>query len=317
MNRKYTGKELAKVLIYYGLIEDVTTSQFKIVCPFHGDVNPSMQIDLQKGTFFCFGCGEFGYAPDFVRLVNPELNELQVYIVTERILNSNEIKKLRIKYRKKRKVNNKQAIVEAKDYYCGLSKTDWNNPETKEERYVLEYMSKRGFDAKALNLGSCKASYNIAYPVLFPILDNGRFRGYVARTTNSYVESKRKYLYNEGFYKRTTLCGNYSEKCVPYICEGYMDYLSLRSRGDIEYVVAILGWHISDEQVKALKEKGITTVISALDNDNCGIKGTEYLKKFFNVIRFQYPKDKKDPGEMSRKQIKIAIRKTERSIKKQ
>ena len=94
-----------------------------------------------------------------------------------------------------------------------------------------------------------------------------------------------------------------------------MDYLSLKTRGHIKNVVAILGWHISDEQVKKLKDKGIKTVVSALDNDKCGEKGTEYLKKFFNVIRFEYPKGVKDAGDMSEMELKKAITKTRRKSK--
>lgn len=50
--------------------------------------------------------------------------------------------------------------------------------------------------------------------------------------------------------------------------------------------------------------------MSALDNDKSGIKGTEYLKNFFNVIRFPFPKGTKDPGEMSGKELRKAVRKT-------
>ena len=77
----------------------------------------------------------------------------------------------------------------------------------------------------------------------------------------------------------------------------------------------MLGWHISDEQVKKLKQKNITTVVSALDNDKCGEKGTELLKKYFNVIRFQYPEGVKDAGEMDERTLKKQILKTKRSRK--
>ena len=204
---------------------------------------------------------------------------------------------------------------EAHDYYYGLKTIDWNNIQTEEESNVLEYMRKRGFSAKALNIARCKTNYNIAYPFIFPILDNKEFKGWVGRTTNKHVESRRKYLYNEGFRKRDTLCGTYEESKVVFICEGFMDYLSLKTRGHIKNVVAILGWHISDEQVKKLKDKGIKTVVSALDNDKCGDKGTEYLKRFFNVIRFEYPKDVKDAGDMSEMELKKAITKTRRKSK--
>jgi hypothetical protein len=60
------GRELAKVLWYYGLIPTVDEAVQKIVCPFHSDVNPSMMIDLQKGMWYCFGCGKSGDARKFV-----------------------------------------------------------------------------------------------------------------------------------------------------------------------------------------------------------------------------------------------------------
>ena len=30
------------------------------VCPFHGDTDPSLSINLKHGGFFCFGCGQKG-----------------------------------------------------------------------------------------------------------------------------------------------------------------------------------------------------------------------------------------------------------------
>jgi DNA primase len=315
MIRVYDGKDLARVLIYYGLIDEVVTSEFNINCPFHNDPNPSMKVNLSEGSYFCFGCRANGNAYDFVKTAQPELNDLQAAVILEKILHSDKIKKLNVQYRKKKKKKRWSALSEAKDYYYGIRTTDWNRPTTKEEKAILEYMKRRGFNAKALNVVNCKANYNIAYPILFPIYDNGRFMGWVGRTTNEYVERKRKYLYNDGFYKRDTLCGNYEENKVVFICEGFMDYLSLRTRGHIKNVVAILGWHISDEQVKKLKEKGIKTVVSALDNDKCGIKGTEYLKNFFNVIRFCYPEDKKDAGDMTEQELKEAIKQTKEGTK--
>lgn len=316
MVRSYGGKELAKVLIYYGLIADVMSSDFNIICPFHEDINPSMRICLTDGSFFCFGCEAKGNALDFVKKVHPELNELQACVLLEQILNSKEVKTLNVKYRKKRRLQNKQALNEAHDYYYGLRSTDWNDIHTKEEHEVLQYMKQRGFNERALNIAQCRTNYNIAYPFIFPILDNGEFKGWVGRTMNKYVEKKRKYLYNDGFRKRDTLCGNYEQNKVVFICEGFMDYLSLRTRGHLKNVVAILGWHISDEQVQKLKDKGVTTVVSALDNDNAGNKGTEYLKQFFHVIRFAYPDGIKDAGEMSEQQLKTAIRWTKEAYKR-
>lgn len=32
----------------------------KLLCPFHGDTNPSLSVDVEKGVFKCFGCGATG-----------------------------------------------------------------------------------------------------------------------------------------------------------------------------------------------------------------------------------------------------------------
>lgn len=316
MVRKYNGKDLAKVLIYYGLIGDITTNVFNIICPFHEDINPSMRINLEDGSFFCFGCEEKGNAYDFVRKAQPELNEIQCCVLLEKIIRSDKVKQMQFKICKKRRINNKQALLDAEDYYYGLRITDWHNTKTEEEQQTLKYMQERGFDARALNIAQCRVNYNVAYPFIFPILDNGKFKGWVGRTTNKHVEQKRKYLYNDGFRKRDTLCGNYSENCVPIICEGFMDYLSLRTRGNRKNVIAILGWHISVEQVEKLKAKGVKTVISALDNDKCGIKGTEYLKRYFEVIRFPYEDGIKDTGEMTREQIQRALKQISKQVRR-
>ena len=110
MIRTYGGKELAKVLIYFGLIADVVSSDFNIICPFHNDINPSMRIDLQDGSFFCFGCEAKGNALDFVKLALPKLNDLQCCVTLEKILNSNEVRKMNVRYKKK--------ICTRNDTYC-------------------------------------------------------------------------------------------------------------------------------------------------------------------------------------------------------
>lgn len=300
----YDGKKLAKVLIHYGIIQGADNSEFNVICPFHGDINPSMRINLSEGTYFCFGCGVSGNALDFVKAAENIEDDLSAAIMLEKILNSNELKKLNIRIHKKRKRNLRRELLKAEDYYYGLKKVDWTNKLTEEQQKIADYMKQRGFTRTDLNIAQCRENYSVAYPFIFPILDNGNFKGWVARTDKKAVERKRKYLYNEGFSKRTTLCGNYSDGCIPVLCEGFMDYLTIRTKGKVDDVAALLGWHISDEQTNKLKQKGVTTVISALDNDSKGMQGTEYLKKFFHVVRFQYPEGCKDANDMTGKQIR-------------
>ena len=70
-------------------------------------------------------------------------------------------------------------------------------------------------------------------------------------------------------------------------------------------------WKKKFEEEKKLKSKGITHVISALDNDECGVKGTNYLKTIFKkVTRFVYKNGIKDPGEMSKEIFDNLYKKT-------
>ena len=299
------GEALAKVLDYYGLYQ--ARAMYKIVCPFHNDQNASMLINISEGRYYCFGCCASGDAIKFVSEMEKSLDDLGKLKKYYSIINAkNKWLESTVKTARKSVHNckNGTAYIEAYDYYHGLKTTDWNKLADTEE---FKYMAARGFTADVLNKVKAKINYSESYPIIFPMFDNGKFKGWVCRTNNKQVEQYRKYLYNKGFRRSNTLVGNYDAKHIPIICEGYMDRLSFVRVG-CDYAISILGWKIADEQIQKLKSKGITTVISALDNDECGIKGTEYLKKHFKVIRFPYPKEVKDAGDMNNKQIRKALR---------
>lgn len=310
------GVELAKVLFYYGLIPDTSSSEYKIVCPFHNDLNPSMIVNLDNGTFFCFGCNVSGDAFRFVELMNPKLNTLQIMLKLFDILKSHKVEKIDFSKRRKVKKQNNELYDIAYDYYNNLSKINWLTSKDPDVIKCRLYMKKRGFSAKTLNKCKAKITYNNQYPIIFPMMDNDKFMGWVCRTTNKETEKRRKYLYNEGFTRRNTLVGKYDDSETVFIVEGYMDRLKF-IQFEVTNVVAILGWKMSKEQEDKLKALGYKHVISALDNDKCGEKGTEYLKTIFDkVTRFCYNSNIKDPGEMTREQFDEMYQKTIRRYHK-
>lgn len=309
---KCGGEELAKVLTYYGYLPDTSLMEQKIVCPFHKDVNPSMIINLETGTFFCFGCGLTGDAYKFVNLCNPKLNDIESMQKYYRILKSKKVEKLDFSNRSKKiKKPSKELYDISWDYYYGLSKVNWLKDETQEVSEARSYMLKRGFNSFTLNKCGAKITYNNSYPIIFPMLDNGEFKGWVCRTTDKEIEKRRKYLYNTGFSRRTTLVGEYSNCEYVFVVEGYMDCLKFIQYG-VTNVVAILGWKMAKEQENKLNRSGAKYIISALDNDDCGKKGTEYLKTIFGnkVVRFQYLKGIKDIGETNKEQFDKMYNKT-------
>lgn len=318
MIRKYDGVDLEKILIHFGLIDVCESVKTKIICPFHGDTDPSMSINFSSGEFYCFGCGVRGNACDFIQLVYPEKDRLDCMLELERIVHSDKIEKLHVQRKVSKRKNYNHLLCVAEDYFYGLKRVDWNHIQTEEQEQVLLYMKERGFCESDLNVADCRVSCNWSHPVIFPILDNGRFCGYVCRAINEEHEKNGKYMYNEGFRKRYVLCGRYEEEKILFVCEGYLDYLSLKTRGKLKNVVAFLGWHMSDEQCKKIKEKGITKIVCCLDNknlDESGKKGYELLKKHFDtVISFPYPEGVKDPGEMDSCEIKRALRRVKNEI---
>lgn len=313
MTKDGKGTNLAKVLWYYNLIPSTSSLSQKIVCPFHEDVNPSMIVNLDDGSWFCFGCNLSGDAIKFVKLMEAKynnLNDLQAYKKYLRILKSDKCSGIKLsKSLVKQKPLQRQLYNEAYDYYHGLKRINWNDSGESEVISARDYMMNRGFSPDTLHKCGAKITYNQSYGLIFPMLDNGKFKGWVCRTMIKSIEQKRKYLYNEGFSRATTLVGTYGKKDYVFVVEGYMDRLKFVQFGE-ENVVAILGWKMSPQQIQKLKDKGITKVISALDNDDCGRKGTKFLQKHFNVTRFAYLKGIKDPGEMTQESFNKMIKRT-------
>lgn len=302
----FNGDALAKVLHYYNYPSD----EEKIICPFHEDVYPSMQVNYSSGSCFCYGCQK-SYDPlSFVKVFEKETDDLEACKKLAKIMKTKKVSKIRAKQGTVKRADNKTMLTIAEDYYFNLKTIDWRAEDSDEVRYMI----KRGFKRSTLNMCKAKYTYNKSYPIVFPMFDNEEFKGWVCRTTLKTIEKRRKYLYNEGFSRATTLCGTYSKGCIPVICEGYMDMLKFRQFG-LKNVVAILGWKMTAEQISKLKKHGITHVVSALDADECGRKGTNYLKNFFEVTVFQYPKGVKDAGDMNQKQFDISFAKTKQKVK--
>lgn len=319
------GDQLAAVAMHYGLVDVVQSSKMKCICPLHGDKNPSMSLDFDKGFYYCFGCGAYGDAEKLVKSIEKQngLNDLQCCKRFNEIVKGTAGKPVvkRLSFEASRKLQ-RHYYEQAYDYYHGLAKVDWMSSDEPEVRRCRSYMLDRGFSPLVLAAAGAKVTYNDDYELVFPMVDNGKFRGWVCRTDKPEVESFRKYLYNKGFSRATTVVGTYgdsqkfsSELASKYviIVEGYMDRLKLVQFG-IENAVAILGWKMSAGQLKKLKDAGIEVVVSALDNDDCGRNGTEFLRKHFEVVRFKYLKGVKDPGEMELLEFKHMWDKTKREL---
>lgn len=154
-------------------------------------------------------------------------------------------------------------------------------------------MRKRGFNVKVLTKLDFRENFNGIYPVIAPLVENGKFKGYVMRSDKKEID--RKYMYNRGFSRYDTLVGSYRKGPV-LITEGYLDMAKAVMYGMNNYC-ALLGWKATPIQLSKLQSK-TNIVISGLDNTDTGKKGTRYLREYFDVIRLKIPGHCKDPGDM-------------------
>ena len=302
MNRYSTPDFLAKVLNAY----DIDYTQQKVLCPFHGDINPSMLVELDKSRVYCYGCQKSYTAFDFVKSMHPEKTDFELYSLMSKIDKCEE-KIYLPQVSKNKDIDYDQLLIESKDYYYNLPSVDWSEDWSDE----ADYLFNRGYDSKLLNSCGVKKNINIKYPIILPIIDNGEFKGWICRTTDKDVEKQRKYLYNTGFRRSDCLCGRYQSNRPLIITEGYFDMLKIRQAG-YKNVVSIFGWKISKEQIDKLKKTGIKQIIVALDNDEKGNEGYDYLKSLnlFEIKRWRYNQKYKDIGEYSVDELKKVLDKT-------
>lgn len=317
--RSTSLNQFIAALKHYNIYQE--DDQYKIICPFHGDKNPSLQINKQTGFFYCYGCGLSGGAFELVKNYEPNLSPIEIYKKLHSFVKEGKgdiggrdvYTYTNLPYTHSfvdSKVKYKEGIKLAKDFYFNLPETNWYKlPE--EAIPILRYMKHRGFTTSTLKKFGAKFTYNKNYPIVFPMYDNEIFRGYVMRTNDPTVEDQRKYMYNKEFRRRITLPGDYKNSTV-ILVEGFLDMLKAKQYG-IKYVAAVLGWKLTSEQFEKLKRCGVKTIICALDNDECGRKGYKYLKRIcsvnhISVKRIRYPKTMKDMGDLNEENSKLILK---------
>lgn len=293
---------------------------YKVICPFHADRNASLQINKEKCFWYCYGCHAKGNALDLVHNFKPKWSELKCLLFLQKLAKHN-INKYNINIyniaptSSVKTVSFVASIKLSKSYYDTLPSVNWYKPRNnqsnaEEAAECLAYMRARGFTPRLLKLCGAKPSLNPKYPICIPLLECGKFMGYVLRTFDKQIEQERKYMYNRGFRRERTLAGNIVGNSI-LLVEGYLDCLKAQQFG-IKSVAAILGWKISNTQFKKLQKHGISKVYCGLDNDEAGRKGYNYLKLVckqtgIKVVRIRYPKGVKDFGDLKAKTKELEI----------
>lgn len=308
-------------------------ANYKGLCPFHQDSNPSFIVSPTKNICKCFVCGAGGnpikFYADYKKInfieAAKELSEKYKIPIREIKIRENQENNLyyeimnsahtyfseqiflnsgreALEYLSKRKIN-PQFI---KKYGIGFASNSWNG--------LYDHLILKGYkEEDILELGLCKKGDKGIYDifrnrVIFPIYSpSGKVIAFGGRTLEDrkdipkYINSPETPIFKKGknLYGITDRGSNIRKKNYSILMEGYMDVLSGHSYG-FDVALAPLGTALTEDQGRLLK--GYTNnIILAFDMDEPGKMATEraifILKNLGFNIRVLHLEGAKDPDE--------------------
>lgn len=273
---------------------------YRGLCPFHNEQEPSFTVSPQKQIYHCFGCNEggnmFNFLMKFLNISFPEAVEnladkAGVELPKKNISKKDkkeskiyEINRIASKYYHKHLKDSKKAKEYLysrgfekgilKKFNVGYAPEGWSN--------LLDFMSKKGCSEKLLQEAGLviprksEGWYDrFRERIIFPIFDIGsRVIGFGGRalddSTPKYINSpetrvysKRKHLYGLNFAK-----SEIRKKDEVLIVEGYTDVLSLYQSG-IKNVVSNLGTALTKQHIRELR-RFTDNVKVIYDSDEAG-----------------------------------------------
>ncbi len=308
-------------------------SNFKGLCPFHGEKTPSFMVSQEKQIFTCFGCHATGDVIEFVKKhYNLEFREALEKLATqygiemtyhgEKTKNKEEYYKINREaaifyYRKfHQKENLGYKYMQGrgispetiKTFGIGYGGDDWDG--------LYKYLKSKGYNEKImLELGLISSKDGKYFDkfrkrVIFPIWNTtDKIIGFGGRVVG---EGMPKYLNSSEshvFSKKNNLYGlNFTRKEITkedrtILVEGYMDVIALYDKG-IRTVAASLGTALTENQARILKRYS-RNIVLAYDADEAGqqaaSRGLEVVSKAGARGKVLTIPDEKDPDEYVKK----------------
>lgn len=268
-----TRLTIKEVLEHYHLIPD---RNHRLLCPFHDDKSPSLQVYHKTNTWTCFSTNCSAGSGDVIDFI--------------------------MKYEQ---VSKHEAIEKAKTLAgaMGIAPTKSKQPSTAEELFALfmqslprsakaqEYIKERGLEeVKEMGYNSGSQSSQMKYCLIFPLKDpqNNMVSFYGRSILNDtdkrhYYSANRKGLY-PGYPPSNTQ--------TLILTEAIIDAATLLQIPEITESFSVLSLYgtngLTDEHLDAIKElEELTEIILFLDGDEAGRKSSE---KHFETLHNLLPK---------------------------
>lgn len=312
-------------------------NDYKGICPFHNDTNPSFSVSPAKKVYKCFSCNEAGGVVKFVQKIRNVSFLEAIKILGDKYNIKVDIKGNEYSENLKKYYNIMQEATETYEFYL-------NN--TKEGEAALEYLHGRHLDddiIKRFQIGLSSSKDNIICKalidtekflpldlkeinligdnngkyfdlfrerVMFPIKNlNGNIIAFSGRL---YKEGKPKYINSSEslIFKKGQILYNYFESQNDiklqnhvFVFEGFMDVIAAYRCG-INNTVATMGTALTNEQINAIK-KLTNNVVLCYDGDEPGIEATKRaIRLFINAgmnVKVVLMPDGLDPDEFINK----------------
>ena len=295
--------DIVKVIgTYLNLVKQ--GKNYKAICPFHDDTNPSLTISPEKQFFKCFVCGTGGNAITFVqKYEHISFGEAVKKVADicdyhpeglERIA-----KPVKVDARKEELT---KCLYDLNLYYQfalntpdgkeGLDYFESRNLDIslrnkyklgyapKDGKATIEFLLKKGHSIKTIeDTGIAKMISTGNYRdmnegrVTFPICDiDGNVIGFSARRlknddTAKYMNTPETYLFHKtnNLYNIHIAKDAARQKGYIYVCEGFMDVFALGKIG-IDAAVAIMGTALTAEHIQVLRSLNVEIRL-CLDGD--------------------------------------------------
>ena len=268
---------------------------YRALCPFHSEREPSFYVSPEKGIYYCFGCKKGGNAItflmeyeklDFPTAVKKLAKELGIEIDTTKNLKykelydvnelaaqffalclSKEMGRRGRNYLKERRID----VQKLKEFKLGYAPASGG---------LVTYVRQKGVALERLRKAGLMSAEREIFRdrIMFPIMSvSGRIIGFGGRGIDDHI--KPKYLNSPEtpiFKKGNVLYGLYQSKQgmrsknEAMLVEGYFDLLSVFQYG-IDNVCAPLGTALTEDQA-ALVSRFAKRVNILFDGDVSGIK---------------------------------------------
>jgi len=279
---------------------------FRTVCPFHGDKDPSLIVSPDKQIWHCFGCGLggdiFGFLMkkegiEFIDALGQLAERAGIELKTRprdwgirtKLLAINELaakffeKYLADTTAGRQAMNyliNRGLTAETiTKFRLGYAPAGWD--------FLFRFLSRKEFTPEEIEKAGIIVNKNgkqydkFRHRLMFPITDvSGKTVGFTGRVLDNadqpkYLNSPETPVFNKGriLYGLSVTKADIQTKKTAVLVEGQMDALSSYQAG-VTNVVASSGTALTAEQLELL-HRHAETLILALDADSAGSEATK------------------------------------------